>query len=286
MQKVVILLMGFNFNRLNLVYNFTQVLVSDVCVSFAAELEHHHRNGLLSAIQRSLTKNTKAITDGSVVKQVVTAEQGSHVSVNLALGNAGHKDGALKENCPICSLGPILEDDHCTQSTEESSSEGSKENSMAIVPVQKIEAASSSISLLMRELPEIRPGWPLLRRAILSNKRGSNNSSVRQISVVQWALRLPSRHFLSIDSSEKGRVCDLDTDQSSKLDGECGAIVPVGNETPSAPASPDSISKDLPKELEGLHEKYSATCRLFKYQELVSATSNFSPGSCLPQPFV
>ena len=148
---------------------------------------------------------------------------------------------------------------------------------MAVVPLQKIEVASSSISMLMRELPEVRPGWPLLRRAILSNKRNSNNSSVRQISVVQWALRLPSRHFLSIDSNEKGRVCDHDKDQSPKIDGECGAIVPVGNETLPAPASSDGISKALPKELEGLHEKYSATCRLFKYEELVSATSYFIP---------
>ncbi|KAL3504289.1 hypothetical protein ACH5RR_034130 [Cinchona calisaya] len=245
----------------------------------AKEIEHHRGNGLPSAIQKSVSTNIKEISDGNVVKQVVTAELGSHVSLDLTLGNASseHEDGALKRNCSICSLGTVSEDDQCTQSKEESSCNGSKENSMAIVPVQKIEAASSSISLLMRELPDIRPGWPLLRRAILSNKRTPETSIVHQVSVLQWALWLPSRHFLSIDSNDMGRVFDHDKDQSSKLHGECGAIVPVGNKTVSAPVSPDSILEPLPKGLAGLHKKYSATCRLFKYHELVSATSNFIP---------
>ncbi|KAL3513729.1 hypothetical protein ACH5RR_026446 [Cinchona calisaya] len=250
----------------------------------AKEIEHHHRNGLLNAIQRSLTKNNKEITDRNVAKGMTTFDSGTNLTLDhLASENAGskYKDGSMKNGCPICSLGAVSENDQCTESAEESSCDGSKENSMAIVPLQKIEAASSSISLLMRELPEVRPGWPLLRRAILSNKRTSNNSSVRQTSVVQWALRLPSRHFLSIDSNEKGRACNHDKDQSPKLDEKCGAIVPVGNGTLPAPASSEDISKALPKELEGLHEKYSATCRLFKYEELLSATSNFIPDSMI-----
>lgn len=243
------------------------------------EIENHHRNGLLNALQRSLTKNNKAITDGNLAMGMIASDHVTDGTLDLVPKNADskHEAGLLKKGCPICSLATVSEDDHCTQSAKESSCDDSNGDSMAIVPLQKIEAASSSISLLMRELPEVRPGWPLLRRAILSNKRTSNNSSVRQISVVQWALRLPSRHFLSIDSNEKGRVCGYDKDQSPKTDQECGAIVPIGNETLPAPASSDGLSKALPKELEGLHEKYSATCRLFKYEELISATSNFIP---------
>ncbi|CAI9115520.1 OLC1v1016436C2 [Oldenlandia corymbosa var. corymbosa] len=241
------------------------------------ELEHHHRNGLLSAIQRTLSKNTKAITDGNM-KGILTSELGSYGSVNLALGNTDsrHQDVTLKRNCSVCSVGAVLEDD-CMQSTDESSCDGSKDTSMAVVPVQKIEVASSSISLLIKELPEVRPGWPLLRRTILSNKRSSNNSSVRQISVVQWALRLPSRQFLSVESNSKGGVCDHGIDHSSEMDGESGAIVPVGGESHDNQESENSISDALPKVLEGLHEKYSATCRLFTYKELLSATSSFAP---------
>ncbi|KAL0314364.1 UNVERIFIED_CONTAM: Proline-rich receptor-like protein kinase PERK1 [Sesamum angustifolium] len=98
-------------------------------------------------------------------------------------------------------------------------------------------------------------------------------------------MRLPSRYGLLIEhSNRKDSDSDCDGEQSSKLDGENGAIIPVGNENLSVPSSPDLISRPLPVELEGLHEKYSATCRLFKFHELVSATSNRSQvyRGCLP----
>lgn len=237
----------------------------------AKDVENHRRISLLTAIQRSLSKNTTTVTNGSAAKSDkcgdgisdLVSESGCPVSL----------DSTLKKHCAICSGDAILPYDSSSKATEESSGEENEVNSMAIVPVPKIEAASSSISLLIRELPEVRPGWPLLRQAIISNKRASRSSSVRQISVVQWALRLPSRHFLS---NEKER-CDLDENQSSELNEETGAIVPVGDDACSAPCSPESTSKTLPSELAGLHEKYSATCRLFKYEELCAATSKFIP---------
>lgn len=102
--------------------------------------------------------------------------------------------------------------------------------------------------------------------------------------MVQWAMRLPSRYFtLSIENlTRKDDDLDQDHDHDQDqcvLDGETGAIVLVGNETVSVPSSPDCLSRCLPEELEGLHEKYSATCRLFKFKELESATSNFIQGS-------
>lgn len=60
------------------------------------------------------------------------------------------------------------------------------------------------------------------------------------------------------------------------LDSKSGALVPVDAEIGTA-SSPERDLKRIPKELEGLHDKYSSSCRLFKYQELVSATSNFLP---------
>ncbi|KAA8538397.1 hypothetical protein F0562_028057 [Nyssa sinensis] len=245
-------------------------------------IEDHRRNGLLGAIQRKLSRNSKILNDGNWdMKPTTPMDQGSCVTLELAIVKASSDcaESALKQNCSICSPESIVPDN---SSIEESSGNGDEDNSMAIVPAQKLEAASSSISLLIRELPELRPGWPLLRRTILSNLQSSGRSSVRQISVVQWALRLPSRHCLAIaNSDQKESSCNADEDQSLTLDGESGAIVPVGTESVTAPHSLDQSSGSLPKELEGLHEKYSATCRLFNHQELKSATSNFMLGNLI-----
>lgn len=239
------------------------------------ELENNRRNGLLNALQRSFSKNIKVLNDGSPIRPMLTWDDRSSCGKsNLA--------SASPEKCSICSPDSVAWHKSCRQSNEEPPADDGKKNSMAIVPVKKLEIASSSVSLLLRELPELKPGWPLLRRAIMSNRSSSYNSQVRQLSVVQWAMRLPSRYFLFIEhSTRKDSDPNHDQDQSSKLDGETGAIVPVGNETVSVPSCPNRVPRSLPEELEGLHEKYSATCRLFKFRELESATSNFTPGNMI-----
>lgn len=161
-----------------------------------------------------------------------------------------------KPSSSIC--GPI--------SAEESSGDGGpKENALAIVTVQKTEAASSTTTLSVRELPELKPGWPLLQRTILSDRQSPDGSLAREISVVQWAMQLPCRNLSFV----------TDHDQSIALDGESGALVPVNVEMGTADSSPDW---SMPKELEDLHDRCSSTCRLFEYRELLLATSNFSPG--------
>lgn len=243
---------------------------------FSVETEDHHRNGFLGAIQRKLSKNSKILNDSNESKP----DQISFGNFDLALAKSGSDrlENAVKRSCSICSPESNYANNTCTQQKEDDD----VDNSMALVPVQQPEAASSSISLLIKELPEPRPGWPLLRRAIVSNRK----ALVRKISVVEWAMRLPNRRILQItnsDEKESGGDCE---DRSCELDGESGAIVIVGNETGSVCFSPSYSSTSLPKELDGLHEKYAATCRLFKYQELLSATSNFKPGLFPPQEFV
>ncbi|GMH00416.1 hypothetical protein Nepgr_002255 [Nepenthes gracilis] len=75
--------------------------------------------------------------------------------------------------------------------------------------------------------------------------------------------------------------CSNSSDESSDLDHESGAIVPVSNETLSHHTPPFTNSRCLPIELEGLHGNYLSTCRVSKYQELQLATSNFSPGNLM-----
>ncbi|XP_021891050.1 receptor-like cytosolic serine/threonine-protein kinase RBK2, partial [Carica papaya] len=248
--------------------------------------EDHRPNNLFNVIQRSISPSTnrKVLSEANAkVTPKEAYDQGDHRKPDLSLVKISSDalEGITKQNCSIC--GPsepsaALPVTSCNQSAEKCSGDnGGDDKSMAIVPVQTVEARSSSISTLIRQLPETRPGWPLLRRAILTDRRATERSSLRKISVVQWALRLPSRNTSSISTpDDKQNDSRKGEKKSQSLDGESGAIVPVGTETVRIPSSPDCNSRCLPKELEGLHEKYSATCRLFQYQELLSATSDFS----------
>ncbi|GFZ09828.1 kinase with adenine nucleotide alpha hydrolases-like domain-containing protein [Actinidia rufa] len=244
----------------------------------AKGIDDHHRHSLLSAFEKFQSKNSKELHGANEVENPTAASDKS-TSENFEVGSLKAEvscaESALKKNCTICSPGSVLTENSCAQSTNAPTGDGNEDNSKAIVPVQKLEAASSSSvsPLSISELPELRPGWPLLHRAILPNRQAFETPSVEQISVVQWAMQLPSRNCLpSADS--KQNTCGERENQSSELDGESGAIVPVGAETPS---SPSISSSSLPEELEGLHEKYSDSCTLFKYQELLQATSNFKP---------
>ncbi|KAI8531385.1 hypothetical protein RHMOL_Rhmol11G0132300 [Rhododendron molle] len=236
------------------------------------------QHNLLCAMQRSiLSKNSNILHVASEGENPPgTSDQGTCRNSELALVKADSHCGesALKQNCSICSPEyRIFLEDSCVQSTESSTSgdgDGEQDNSMALVTVQKVEDEPRSISLLITEMPERKFGWPLLRRAFLPD---------RQISVVQWAMQLPSRNCFS-SAYSKQITCNQQEDQSSELDGESGAIVLVGADALSAPSSPSS-SRSIPEELEGLHEKYSSTCRLFKYQELLRATSNFTPANLI-----
>ncbi|KAG6390424.1 hypothetical protein SASPL_148158 [Salvia splendens] len=238
------------------------------------ELEHNRRNGLLSALQRSFSKNIKVLNEG-----------GDPIRPMLTWGESGcGRPDLVEQKCSICTPDSVTWHDSCREAAEvPSKDEGKRErdSSMAIVPVKKVEVASGSVSLLLGGLSEVKPGWPLLRHAMVRNTSSSQIQQVRQISVVQWAMRLPSRYGLFIENSTRKDSDSSNHDQDHQLDGESGAIVPVGNEAVSVPSSPDSVSRSLPEELEGLHEKYSATCRLFKFRELELATSNFRKGSII-----
>ncbi|XP_077224745.1 protein kinase STUNTED-like isoform X2 [Tasmannia lanceolata] len=173
---------------------------------------------------------------------------------------------SLRQNCSVCASN--MEEAPCSDARDTEEGNG---DSLAMVPVQTLEGASSSISLLIRELPELRPGWPLICRSISPDRQASERSTVSQISVVQWAMRMP----VHLDHKPM-EMEDVVTDRPN-LDGESGAIVVVGDaDSPGSIPIHDDEVKHIPKELKSLHDKYSSTCRLFSYRELLSATSNFS----------
>ncbi|KAM0838379.1 hypothetical protein ACQ4PT_061013 [Festuca glaucescens] len=91
-----------------------------------------------------------------------------------------------------------------------------------------------------RELPVVAAGWPLLRKDIMPA-----SPECSEVSVVQWAMRLPSR---------------------------CSPLTPVS----SAPVT-EEAAEQVQEELASIREKYSSTYTMFSYSDLARITSNFSP---------
>ncbi|KAK7351088.1 hypothetical protein VNO77_10267 [Canavalia gladiata] len=230
-------------------------------------IDRHHRNSLLGSIHWTVSKNAKVQSDDN--SGIDTGEKTGQISDNsLARFFLDSTESVRKQSCSVCGTTLALPDTSCDESAEGSSGDDSTEISLALVPVQTTVVVQ----------PELKPGWPLLHRRILSDKKSADTSLMRpQISVVQWAMRLPCRNIsYAADLDKKSNVCDQGQDQPTTLDSQSGALVPVDAEIGIA-SSPERSSRSVPKELEGFHEKYSSTCRLFEYHELVSATSNFLP---------
>ncbi|XP_034930184.1 protein kinase STUNTED [Populus alba] len=233
-----------------------------------------HSKSLLSVVHRTISSEKKfRVLNESGANGGSKDDQDNDQILEKALMKARSNslESIMKENCSVCGSATISADDSSNESAEASSSDnGGDDKSLALVPVPRVEEPTSSVSTLIRQVPELKPGWPLLCRAVLPDQKESNISLVRQVSVVQW----DQLSLSTVNSDHKQDGSDKGEDKFN-LDGESGAIVAVGMETATAPHNPDHNSRSPPKELEGLHEKYSATCRLFQYQELLSATSNF-----------
>lgn len=131
-----------------------------------------------------------------------------------------------------------------------SAPERKEERSLALVPMKK--------SL------EMRPGWSLLRRAIMNDRKTSTEKS--KISVFQWAMWLPSRWSFSSSIHPDRKPTNPELDPSVNCNEENNV---------------DEDEVKILEELQSLQVKYSSICRLFSYQDLMDATSNFSTGSAL-----
>ncbi|PWA47496.1 serine/threonine/dual specificity protein kinase, catalytic domain-containing protein [Artemisia annua] len=227
----------------------------------------HHRNRLLSMFHRSFSLSPKLLTNGNERPKC-----NQKMELALVKMKSDCTQNGRKYNCSICSPDSVLPNTTCVleeAGDDDNDDDVDGENLMAIVPVENLDVS--------KDLPELIPGWPLLRRAISSNRLSSDKAPARQISVVQWAMRLPIRNQLLITNSDSSDS-EVDNKKEGSLDSENGAIVLHGDEIYSDSCSSvytDAIS--LPEEFEGLHEKYSSCCRLFKFQELAAATMNFKP---------
>lgn len=129
----------------------------------------------------------------------------------------------------------------------------------------------SSSPMSLRRMIEGRSDRCRLRRRIFSHQRSSSFEWAK-VSMVQWAMRLPSR-YNSVHPDSKS----LKSDDSPRFNGdsECESTSTVDPESIFSFSLYDVAWP--PSELGSLQEKYSSVCRLFSYEELKLATSNFSP---------
>lgn len=99
------------------------------------------------------------------------------------------------------------------------------------------------------------------------------------MSVVEWAMRLPSRYTaVSSPVHPNHKAISSDINVASSLTSNSGPLVP--SETNLIKPSPSicEVEKKIPTEFESLKEKYSSVCTLFSYKELVHITSDFTQG--------
>lgn len=144
------------------------------------------------------------------------------------------------------------------------SSIGENQNmSMALVPVKT------------QEISESKSGWAVLRKSFFHRLRLSESSSSKKSFVMRWILRLPSQQSDAAVYPDQKQISTPDTsDCLSISDPDKGAIVLYSTDDNSNPYS----SEIFMEELKALGEKYSTTCKLFSYQDLLLATNNFAEG--------
>ncbi|CAL9056206.1 unnamed protein product [Musa banksii] len=213
----------------------------------------------VSAGQQALTRSYTKLLNFRPVKSAVAKGQRPGTTANTS------------SSSPRCLSNLKRSKSDCDNHIRKDRGSLQRNQSVALVPAKKPEAPASRICLLSADSSEVRPGWPLLRKAMLSNRR---TASADGSSVVQWAMRLPSRFSANSAVHPDHRPVNSDARAYHRRDAESGAVVPA--EDTSSPLLHKEEHK-IPKELEHLREKYSSICRLFSYKELCRMTSDFSP---------
>ncbi|KAM3255531.1 hypothetical protein ACQJBY_048648 [Aegilops geniculata] len=128
--------------------------------------------------------------------------------------------------------------------------------SMSAPVSPKVAAAPPTpVTCHRRELPEVAAGWPLRSKDIMPA-----SPECSEMSVVEWAMRLPSRcSLLSPASSVK--TSDHQATSQSRSD----------STEPPSPVTEEAA------ELVSIREKYSSMYTMFSYSDLARITSDFSP---------
>ncbi|KAK7282293.1 hypothetical protein RIF29_10951 [Crotalaria pallida] len=154
------------------------------------------------------------------------------------------------------------------------------ESSLALIPYQKnYPVDPRSYSIVVSDSKPLKSGWSIIRQVFHPRKHShshSPKSSQKDAFVFQSAWAQSRWNSLAVVHPDHKQT-NVDKNDDSTLDAESGAIVPFGSNDTFPPPSICGEVTSLPEELLGLQEKYSSLCRLYSFEELVTATANFSP---------
>ncbi|CAL4981961.1 unnamed protein product [Urochloa decumbens] len=139
-----------------------------------------------------------------------------------------------------------------------------KEVSLALVPLKGCR----------RESPEVATGWPLLRKKFLPDRKTSLPDKSK-MSVVQWAMRLPSRYSAVSPVHSEYRTTRPDSRGVSHILRD-RLVVPSRSNSGKSSVVIEELDKETPEELTLLKEKFSSIYSSFSYSELAKITSDFS----------
>ncbi|CAM0874722.1 unnamed protein product [Alopecurus aequalis] len=172
-------------------------------------------------------------------------------------------------------IGEKLQDEHTQNSRSISravtmplrSSTVPKEVSLALVPVKACR----------RESTEVVTGWPLLRKKLLPNRQGVSSDQPK-MSMVQWAMRLPSRYSAVSPAHLEHRTTRPDSIISAGHNlRDRVVVVPSRTSSESSSVVIEELDTEIPEELISLKEKFSSIYSSYSYDELAKITSDFSP---------
>lgn len=147
-----------------------------------------------------------------------------------------------------------------------------KEVLLALVPVKGCR----------HESPEVATGWPLLRRKFLPDRKSALPDKSK-MSVVQWAMRLPSRYSAVSPVHLEHRTTRPDSTTSASRILRDRVVVPSRNNSGRPSVVIEELDKEIPEELTSLKEKFSSIYSLYSYSELAKITSDFSPECIIGQ---
>ncbi|KAK6143198.1 hypothetical protein DH2020_023546 [Rehmannia glutinosa] len=218
---------------------------------------HHTVRSKISVAKycaKSLPKNVSVVC---VDNGKIVFRRESTSSIDQEFGSLGASESRFKKRKTL-SKSPLSIP---AQEVLSSSDSGSENISKALAPINT------------QEMPESKSAWTLLRRVFLHGQRVSEAASTKKSSTEHWRLKLPSRQSVAAIYPDQKQISASNRDDCSlDLDEEKGVIVPYSADTNSDACS----NKIFLEELKDLGEKYSTTCRLFSYQELLLATNNFT----------
>jgi len=145
-----------------------------------------------------------------------------------------------------------------------------KDISLALVPVR-------------RESPEVVTGWPFLRKKLLPNRQGVSPDKPK-MSVVQWAMRLPSRYSAVSPAHLEHRTTRPDSIIGAGRNlRDRVVVIPSRSNSESSSVVIEELDDEIPEELISLKEKFLSIYSSYSYDELTKITSNFSPDCIVGQ---